>query len=117
MEKQGKILNKQVIGICFGIVAAIVVLLSQSFYFDYLVSTEKITAEVADEGEDEPEILSISKIALTSAVQHSITHALHFIADIYFDNSGEERVEVDQKVNFNTYFNTLFRLIISPNAP
>lgn len=110
--------HKHVIGICFGIVAAIVILVSQSFYYDYLASAEAgFHTEVEDEGEEDHAIITINKDVVTSAVQLTITQTLHFIADIHLDNAAQADIEIDQKVDFNTYFKTLFRLIISPNAP
>lgn len=110
--------HKQTIGICFGIIAAIVILMSQSFYYDYLANaSQEATVEVSDEGNEQPDILTISNDAVTSVVQFTIAHVLHFIAELYLDNTDEIEVEVVGKIEANSYFKTLFRRIISPNAP
>lgn len=110
---------KQTIGICFGIVAAVVILVSQSCYYNFLANEEaKVNTEVSDEkGEPKHDVLTISKDAVTSVVQYTLSQALHFIAEIYLENTDEVEIDVDQEVDFNTYFKTLFRLIIAPNAP
>ncbi|MBL6446844.1 hypothetical protein JMN32_11010 [Fulvivirga sp. 29W222] len=121
MNKQRHISNyKQTIGIVIGIVAAIVILVSQSFYYDYMASTEGgVKTEIGSEptGEQQPDILTIGKDAVTTVVQFTITQVLQFIADLQLANSDEVQIEFDQKVELNTFFKTLFRLIISPNAP
>ncbi|UII33398.1 hypothetical protein LVD17_06130 [Fulvivirga ulvae] len=111
---------KQTIGIVIGIVAAVVILVSQSFYYDYMANAEVgVKTEIGNETTDDqqPDILTISKDAVTTVVQFTITQVLHFIAELQLANSDEIQVEFDQKVELDTFFKTLFRLIISPNAP
>ncbi|ELR70918.1 hypothetical protein C900_03201 [Fulvivirga imtechensis AK7] len=120
MKKLGKISRyKQTIGICFGILAAVVILVSQSCYYNFLANEEaKVNTEVNDQkGEPKHDVLTISKDAVASVVQYTISHALHFIAEIYLENTDEVEIAIDQEVDFNAYFKTLFRLIIAPNAP
>lgn len=110
---------KQTIGICFGIIAAIAILVSQSCYYNYLAKEEaRVKTEVADEeGDDNHDVLTISKDAVTSAVQFTISQVLHFIAEIHQENGADIEVKDDRVVEFNSLFKTLFRLIIAPNAP
>ena len=120
MNKQNYISKyKQSIGIVIGIVAAVVILVSQSFYYDYLASADGVNTEISTENTDDqqPDILTIGKDAVATVVQFTITHVLHFIAELQLANSDEIEIEFDQKVELDTFFKTLFRLIISPNAP
>lgn len=110
---------KQTLSICIGIIAAMAILISQSCYYNYLAKEEaRAKIEVTDdEGEDNHEVLTISKDAVTSAVQFTISQVLHFIAEIHQENGADIEVKDDRVVEFNSFFKTLFSLIIAPNAP
>lgn len=110
---------KHALGISLGIVAAIAVLFSQSCYYNYVaLEKSKVNTEVPGaDGEEHHDVLTISKDAVTSAVQFTISQVLHLIGNIDLQNSDEVEVELEQTTDFNTYFRTLFRLIIAPNAP
>lgn len=112
---------KHTIGIAIGIIAALVILVSQTFYFDYLANTDgdKVKTEVAEDGSEHhaSDVLTISQDAVTTVVQFTINQILLFITDLQLISNEDVKVEFSQKVELTTYFKTLFRLIISPNAP
>ncbi|UII28719.1 hypothetical protein LVD15_09925 [Fulvivirga maritima] len=110
---------KHSIGICLGIIAALVIITSETCYYGYLASqTSSIEVSQDDNGDDgEHAIISISKDAVTSIAHLFIQQVLHFISDIY-SASADDVIEIPESIpDFNSYFRTLFRLIISPNAP
>lgn len=111
---------KHISGIALGVIAALVILFSQSFYFDYVAKIEgkTKTEQTSDSDEDSGDtVIKMSQQALSSGVEISIQSVLHFIGQIY------DEVEVElPSITFKTqgltsYLQTLFRLIISPNAP
>jgi hypothetical protein len=116
MEKLTKISNiKHTAGIALGILAALVILVSQSFYFDYVAKSEcKVKTEKSDQ---EQTILKIGQEAVAQAANVTLHNVLHFISEIFLDDSSEVHIDIKLQPEFNSLFNTLFRLIISPNAP
>ncbi|UII22837.1 hypothetical protein [Fulvivirga ligni] len=117
---------KHTIGLCIGVLAALVILTSETCYYSYMASYSLATSgkdttiDIKHDNKDDSNdhaILSISKDAVSSVAHMNITQALHFITEIY-SGSSEDVVEIPENIpDFNTYFKTLFRLIISPNAP
>jgi len=109
--------KKELTFILMGVLAALAIVCSQSFsYFDYAGDSKANTEIPADE-ENQQDIPSISQDAVSSFVQLTLNQALHFIADLKYQVKETVTVFLDQKLDYNTYFKTLFRLIISPNAP
>jgi len=115
--------NKTVINewlsITLGVMAAIAVLCSQSLSYASSLRSEKETKKEipGDHEQDHHDLPTLSQDAVSSFVQLTISHDLHFITDIYHNTVEEVNTELDQKIDFNSFFKTLFRLIISPNAP
>ncbi len=109
---------KSSIGLAIGVLAAVVILFTQSFYFNYAANAEyKVKTEQSDNSDKSETILKIGSEAVAQVAQVSLQNVLHFIANIYLDNSQQNHIEYSPQSLFNTYFHTLFRLIISPNAP
>lgn len=111
---------KEYLALAFGVIAAIAIICSQTFpqstQLDQSEKKSELPAQ-SDDDSDHHEIPTISKNVVSTFVQVTLTQSLHFISDIYQPEGDEVNVQLDQKVNFNSYFKTLFRLIISPNAP
>ena len=101
-----------------GVLAAVVILFTQSFCFDYAESAEsKVKTEQSDTTDEERTVLKIGSEAVAQVAQVSLQNVLHFISNIYLDNSQQSHIEYSPQPLFNAYFHALFRLIISPNAP
>lgn len=109
---------KHIVGISIGIVAAIVILISQSFYFEYVatVDGEAQTEQSSDVDSDET-VIKMAHQALSSVVQFAVQNVLHFIGQIYEEDTFDANVSIENNISFDSFFQTLFRLIISPNAP
>lgn len=109
---------KHVTGIAIGILAAVVILFSQSFYFEYVANIEgKATVEHSSDVDSSETVLKMAHQALSTVVQFAIHNVLHFISQIYIENNTELEVKIENSISFDSFFQTLFRLIISPNAP
>ncbi|MEQ9165899.1 MAG: hypothetical protein RLO12_06565 [Fulvivirga sp.] len=109
---------KSSVSLVTGILAASVILFTQIFYFDYAAENEsKVKTEQSDNTDEDQTILKIGSEAVAQVAQVSLQNVLHFISNIYLDNSQQNHIEYKPKPLFNAYFHTLFRLIISPNAP
>ena len=104
-----------------GIGAALVILTSRSLYYahsqDNQAGTEEVKRHAEPEDGEGQEQLTIAEDAIASIVPLSVSHVLHFIADIFLPEKDKLNVEVDTTPELTTYFKTLFRRIISPNAP
>lgn len=109
---------KRSISLVMGVLAAMLIIFTQSFYFDYAASADKkVKTEQSDSSDKEQTILKIGSEAVAQVAQVSLQNVLHFISNIYLDNSEQNHIEYRPQPLFNAYFHTLFRLIISPNAP
>lgn len=109
--------RKEAMGIALGLMAAVAILLSQTVYYSYLEAVnEKVSLDVTDENGQELPVLQMAQDAVVSFAQISINQTLDFISDIIIcvdiDNN-----EVPKSLRLDGYFETLFNLIISPNAP
>jgi len=112
------IVFKEWLSIVLGVVAAIAILCSQSFTYTVSELPDEVKTELpADDDGEHHEVTTISQDAVSSVVQLTISHGLHFITNIYHNVVEVAKTWFDQKIDFNSYFKTLFRLIISPNAP
>lgn len=115
-----KVLNiilerKHAIGMMMGIITAVVILSTQTFYYDYAVKNQ---VEIASEDEEQPsEILTIGHDAVSTVVEYTLQQVLHFISTIYTESAEALNIELEEEPRFNALFKALFRSIISPNAP
>lgn len=102
-----------------GVIAAAVILCSQSFYFDYVQGVESnVKTEIPADGEEgERTVLKMSQQAISSVATFAIQNVLHFISQIYVEDQSETPNVFQNTEGFTSYLQTLFRLIISPNAP
>lgn len=120
MNSIKNIANKESLGIFLGLVAAMVILLSQTFYFSYVESVEgkAVQSEQAGDFEDSDKtVIKMAHQALSSVAQFAIQNVLHFISEIYIQDVAVESDFIISYEGFTPYLKALFRLIISPNAP
>ncbi|WP_350115725.1 hypothetical protein [Fulvivirga sp.] len=107
-------------GITLGVLAALVILVSQGLYFEYVSNVENAVAlEQSSDNSDESTdvVIKMGHQALSTAVELSTQSVLHFITHIYDENPVEKPLVSERLSGLTSYFQTLFRLIISPNAP
>ncbi len=99
------------------LIAALAILSTQSLYYHYLDSfDQQASLEMQDDNGEEFPILQMSQDAVVSVAQLSINQTLDFISEIVLSEDLEER-RIPKALRLDGYFDTLFNLIISPNAP
>lgn len=73
--------------------------------------------ESSSSEESTPEFFLMAYNAIVPAIQLHVDHDLYFIFDIPLVEENEYQIFSDTVSFVNSYFQTLFRQIISPNAP
>lgn len=114
----------QVFTMITGIVTALVIVFSQFFYFQDANSTKKLTAKHATENhEKQDKAQKKAFISLPSFSQQTSTHAdvnpksSMYLFDIGFGESNDQERSPEVPIFVGKFFQTLFRVFISPNAP
>lgn len=102
-----------------GLLSAVAILATDvtSFSYQELVETHAQNDDTADGEEKENTQITAEKNLVASVSQLTIQHGWHFIAEIYFDDEQDYDITGLDVKKYNTWFRTLFRAIISPNAP
>ncbi len=108
-------------GILLGILAACTILFSQSFY--YSLETVKSNVHVESQADDgggdaqEGDLLSAANDMVSSVAQLSLEEVETFFIDIPLNVELDLSNLTEEAIDFDEFFRTLFRQIISPNAP
>ena len=102
-----------------GIATAGVIIFSQLFYFQAAnYCQEKVDTEQQAHKKDGTEsYISIPSSSISSSSHIEITQDLSFVLEILFEGESKEEEVTRISVPVNRIFQTLFRFIISPNAP
>ena len=102
-----------------GITTAGVIIFSQLFYFQAAnYCQEKAETEQQDQKKDGTEThISIPSSSISSSSHIELSHELSFIVEALFQSESKEEEVTRITVPVNRFFQTLFRFIISPNAP
>lgn len=120
MRSQNNITEfKYSVGILLGVITAIAIVFSQSFYYTQDSTITKEIAKTADPTSDEDSStqLTAGNDLLGLGGQFSISHIWHCTITIPFDDFRDFTSTCLKAVDYNTQFRTLFRTLISPNAP
>lgn len=101
-----------------GIVAAGIIVFSQLFYFQAAnYCQEKVDTEQHDQKSDLPE----SYISIPSTISSTSNVEIHQTPTFILETLLEKEVDAESdhtiSLPVNKFFHTLFRFIISPNAP
>lgn len=107
-----------------GIVTALVIVFSQFFYFQEAESAKKLTSSRSTEQhEKQNKAHKKAFISLPSFSQQASTLAdVHpkspmYLFDIVFGESNDQERSQEVPISVGKFFQTLFRVFISPNAP
>ena len=102
-----------------GIVTAGVIVFSQLFYFQAATyCQEKATTEKHEQKKDAPKTyFSIPSSTISSAPGIQINQDLSFVLETLLELESEEESTPAVSLPVNKFFQTLFRVFISPNAP
>lgn len=105
-----------------GVLTAVAIILSQLFYYQGAQFCKKEQTSENHEKKapaDEPEeafVAGPSTSVLTST-HVDLTHKTFVLFEILFPEKEEDVYQSDLPLTLGKYFHTLFRIIISPNAP
>jgi len=104
-----------------GIATAAVIIFSQLFYFqaaNYCQEKAETEQHDHDQKKDGTEsYISIPSSSISSSSHIEITQDLSFVLEILFERESKEEEVTKISLPVNRFFQTLFRFIISPNAP
>lgn len=102
-----------------GIATAGVIIFSQLFYFQAAnYCQQKVDSEQQAHKKDGTEsYISIPSSSISSSSHIEITQDLSFVLEILFEGESKEEEVTRISVPVNQIFQTLFRFVISPNAP
>ncbi len=109
---------KHSVGIILGVITALMITFSQSLY--YVADSSELetpSKEQTSQEDDAESVLTAQNDLLGSGGQQSISHTWHLNIIIPFDDFRDFTSECLKAVDYNTQFRTLFRTLISPNAP
>lgn len=107
---------KRLASVLLGVVMAVVIVFGQVTSYD---APENIQENEQQTNEDSSEDILVLKAAdaIASSVQVNLTHQYYFISEIIFaDEPSTSGWHIATPV-LTTFMHTLFRQIISPNAP
>lgn len=100
-----------------GVLAAVVILFSQSFYHEAQSNLEKIKSEQsAEQNTKQTFITSPSDAVVNSTVENVNEQVPSLLEELFTTDEEAEAVSLVPTF-FANYFKTLFRAFISPNAP
>lgn len=102
-----------------GIATAALIIFSQLFYFqaaNYCQKKAETEQQAQKKGGNESHI-SIPSSSISSSSHVEITQDLSFVLEILFEGDSKEEEVTRISLPVNRFFQTLFRFIISPNAP
>jgi hypothetical protein len=105
-----------------GIITALVIVFSQVFYFQASNYAKKEVKKELGKSDEKSSDRDNSYITLPSISQSSSTHVevgheSSFLQEILFEDIKEKTHRLEIPFSLGSFFNTLFRVIISPNAP
>jgi hypothetical protein len=112
--------GKRVITVILGIFTAVILVVSQVFFFTGTEfnkkeqKTEKHSEESSSR-QDVPFIVASS--APASSIQTQIHQEITFLFEILLAEDEQRSWTTDIPLSLGKYFQTLFHIIISPNAP
>jgi hypothetical protein len=101
-----------------GIATAMVIVFSQLFYFQAATYCQKkVDAEQHDQKTGHESYISIPSSTISSTSHIEINQDLSFLLGILFEVKSEQEESTEIVFPVDRFFQTLFRFIISPNAP
>lgn len=106
-----------------GVITAVAIVLSQCFFFQHQSpSNQKEVAksqqhQAGDQQQDNQAYISLPSTSLPSSTHVEVTQSSFFLFEILFEESTPSVSSSGVPILVDKLFHTLFRAIISPNAP
>ena len=102
--------------ITLGVIIALILSVGQGGYFQNASFISSV--EVPSSENDDQEVVMVQAVhAIASTVQHFVANALYFISELVFADEPKLLDAYLDTPYLETYLSTIFRQIISPNAP
>ncbi len=103
----------------FGVLLAVAVVCTQLFQVQGMSTSKKeVKTELGNTAtEDESAYISLPSFSIPAPVHVQVALDSYCLFEILFSENNSERNSIEQPVIFTKLFHTLFRVIISPNAP
>lgn len=104
----------------FGSLTAVMVIVTQLFLFEGKQETQDSTVKTektSDESSGDKALLSAAQPSVLSSFHAGLNHEAVFLFEILLDSREHNGWAPEVPVSLGKYFLTLFRTIISPNAP
>ncbi len=115
------LLKYKIVTLLAGVATAAVIVFSQLFYFQAATyCQEKAETEQHDQKKNKDaneSYISIPSSTISSTSHIEINQDLSFVLEILFEREPEEETITNVSFPASRFFQTLFRFIISPNAP
>ncbi len=99
-----------------GVLAAVIILFSQSFYHEAQSNLEKIEAEQSHD-QDAQTLISAPSDAVVNSTVENVNEQVPTLLEELFTTDEEAKAVSIVPALFANFFTTLFRASISPNAP
>jgi hypothetical protein len=100
-----------------GVVAAVVILFSQSFFYQAQSNLEKIKSEQSPDQDAKPTFVSAPSDAVVNSSVEKVNEQVPSLLEELFTTDEEAKAVSIVPTLFASFFSTLFRASISPNAP
>lgn len=103
----------------FGSVIALAIAFSQFLSPVYAANAEKAKTEQTDNtsGKEATAYISLPSFSLPAPIHLQVNLDFHCLFEILFEEDKDENQEEDGLVHTDRFFETMFQVIISPNAP
>lgn len=103
----------------FGSILALAIAFSQFLEPVYSASPEKAKTEQAENtsGKEAGAYISLPSFSLPAPVHLQVNLDFHCLFEILFEKDKDENHEEEDLLHTDRFFETMFRVIISPNAP
>jgi hypothetical protein len=112
--------RNRILMMIFGSLTAVMVIVTQLFLFEGIQETHDTgvrTEKTSDEPSGDKVFLSAPQPSVLSSFQAGLNHESVFLFEILLDSREHKGWSPEVPVSIGKYFLTLFRTIISPNAP
>lgn len=103
----------------FGSIIALAIAFSQFLSLVYSPGAEKAKTEQTENtsGKDTGAYISLPSFSLPAPIHLQVNLDFHCLFEILFEEDKDENQEHDGLLHTDRFFETMFRVIISPNAP
>lgn len=112
----------QSITLILGSLLAVAIICAQLFQFQSASSYAskkdiKTEQQQNEQSNSEESVITLPSFSLPTSVHVSLTQEAHYLFEILFEDVPEKTSNTEAPAFPEKLFNTLFRVIISPNAP